>query len=50
VLAGLWRQHESFDGTYDFHDLVEVNRALDIRDENQRRAQRAAIEAAKNSK
>jgi hypothetical protein len=30
-----------FDGTYDIHDLVRVNRALDCRDENQRRANAA---------
>jgi hypothetical protein len=33
-----------FDGTYDVHDLVQVNRALDYRDENQRRANAAAAE------
>jgi hypothetical protein len=38
VLAGLWRQCEMTDGTYDFNDLCEVNFVLDWRDENQRRA------------
>jgi hypothetical protein len=32
------------DGTYDFQDLVDINRALDVRDENQRRANLAAAE------
>jgi hypothetical protein len=46
VLAGLWRQSEFSDGTYDIHDLIEVNRVLDIQDENKRRA----IEAQKDRK
>ena len=37
VLAGLWRQHELYDGTYDLSDLVEVNAVLDIKAENERR-------------
>lgn len=44
VLAGLWRQSDMGDGTYDIHDLVDVNRALNIHEENKRRAQRAAVE------
>jgi hypothetical protein len=48
VLAGFWRQHETSDGTYTIHDLIEVNRVLDVRDENQRRANEAAAEAARN--
>lgn len=35
--------HELDDGTYSIHDLVTVNRVLDIRDENQRRANAAAV-------
>jgi len=41
VIAGLWRQHETSDGTYSFLDLWEVNRALDVQQENQRRAAEA---------
>lgn len=41
MLAGFWRQREIKDGTYDFHDLVEVNTVLDIKYENERRAQEA---------
>jgi hypothetical protein len=47
VLAGLWRQHELTDGTYDFHDLVTVNIVLDIKQENDIRAATAAQERAR---
>lgn len=43
VAAGLWRQHETFDGTYDIGDLLDVLEFLDVKEENERR-QRAAIE------
>jgi hypothetical protein len=35
----MWRQSEI--SQYDFHDLVMINRVLDCRDENQRRAREA---------
>lgn len=41
VLVGSWRQREMFDGTYDFQDLVEINRALDVHEENKRRSMAA---------
>ncbi len=37
VAAGLWRQHETFDGTYDVGDLLDVLEFLDVKDENERR-------------
>ena len=37
VLEGLWRQHETWDGTYVVDDLVEIHALLDVRDENRRR-------------
>jgi hypothetical protein len=37
VIRGYWRQHETADGTYSIHDLIEVNRVLDMIDENDRR-------------
>src|SRR5512146_1025921 len=40
ILAGMWRQAEA--GVYDIHDLWEINRALDVMEENRRRAARAA--------
>lgn len=35
--AGLWRQHEIFDGTYDVGDLLEILEYLDVKEENMRR-------------
>jgi hypothetical protein len=37
VAAGLWRQHEMFDGTYDIGDLLDVLEYLDTKEENMRR-------------
>lgn len=37
VAAGLWRQHEAFDGTYDVGDLLDVLEFLDVKEENERR-------------
>lgn len=42
VAAGLWRQHEVFDGTYDFDDLLDAHELLAVKAENTRRAQAAA--------
>jgi len=38
----MWRHHETWDGTYTLDDLCEINLALDIRDENERRARQAS--------
>ncbi len=46
VAAGLWRQHEMFDGTYDVDDLVDVLEFLDVREENQSRYEAWANSAA----
>jgi len=35
--AGLWRQHEAFDGTYDVGDLAEALEYLDVKEENEAR-------------
>ncbi len=42
VAAGLWRQHETFDGTYDVGDLLDALEYLDVKAENRRRAEKAA--------
>ena len=42
VAAGLWKQHELFDGTYDVGDLLDVLEYLDTKAENTRRARQAA--------
>lgn len=43
--AGLWRQHESWDGTYDVGDLVDALEYLDIKAENERRLREAMAHA-----
>ena len=42
VVAGIWQQHEIWDGTYDFDDLLDAHEMLYVREENRRRAQAAA--------
>jgi hypothetical protein len=49
VSAGLWRQHELHDGTYDFQDLLDVLEFLDVKDENTRRASAAREERAQHA-
>ena len=44
VLAGIWRQREMSDGTYDIVDAIEANRVLDVAEENKRRAAEAAAQ------
>lgn len=38
VAAGLWRQHELWDGTYTLDDLLDIAEVLRVRRENQLRA------------
>lgn len=38
VAAGLWRQHELWDGTYTLMDLLDILEVLQVRQENERRA------------
>ena len=42
VAAGLWRQHELWDGTYTFDDLLDALELLAVTRENERRAAEAA--------
>jgi hypothetical protein len=35
VLAGLWRHHETFDGTYTFKDLMDAHELLDTKEANE---------------
>lgn len=37
VTAGLWRLHETFDGTYTVDDLMDALEILEVRDENAER-------------
>ena len=31
VIAGMWQQHEVFDGTYDFDDLLDAHEILAVK-------------------
>lgn len=42
VAAGIWRQHEMWDGTYDFDDLLDAHEMLAVHAINKQRAQAAA--------
>ena len=49
VTAGLWKQHETWDGTYDLDDLLDIVEVLKVKNENERRANEAAeLEAKMN--
>ena len=38
VAAGMWKQHELWDGTYTLDDLLDAQEILIVKNENQRRA------------
>ena len=38
VAAGVWRQHELWDGTYTFEDLLDIMEVLQVKSENERRS------------
>jgi hypothetical protein len=40
VAAGLWRLHETFDGTYTVDDLLDICEVMDVQSENRARAAR----------
>ena len=42
VMAGLWEQHELWDGTYTLDDLMDIQEMMLVRSENERRAREAA--------
>lgn len=41
VLAGHWRQHETWDGTYTLDDLLDIREVIAVKNENERRAREA---------
>ena len=41
VAAGLWKQHELWDGTYTLDDLLDILELLQVTRENERRAREA---------
>ena len=40
-MAGMWKQHEVFDGTYDFDDLLDAHEMLAVKAANSMRAAEA---------
>nr|DAV05065.1 MAG TPA: hypothetical protein [Caudoviricetes sp.] len=38
VIAGKWQQHELWDGTYTFGDLLDIHEIMIVEGENRRRA------------
>ena len=38
MAAGLWRQHELWDGTYTLDDLLDAAELIQVRNENEARA------------
>jgi len=38
VAAGMWKQHELWDGTYTLDDLLDIQEVLLVKSENERRA------------
>ncbi|WP_423237320.1 DUF6889 family protein [Clostridium puniceum] len=41
-MSGHWKQHELWDGTYNFDDLLDIHEMLKVTSENKRRAEEAA--------
>jgi len=41
-MAGEWKQHEAFDGTYTLDDLLDIHEMMEVKNENKRRAESAA--------
>ncbi|APF21190.1 DUF6889 family protein [Clostridium butyricum] len=37
-MAGMWKQHEVWDGTYSFDDLLNAHEMIDVRNENEARS------------
>lgn len=44
VMAGVWKQHETWDGTYTLDDLADANEMLAVKAENERRNNEAGRE------
>lgn len=42
VMAGMWQQHQLWDGTYTLDDLLDAHEILAVKNENERRAYEAA--------
>ena len=44
MIAGMWQQHEVWDGTYTLEDLLDAHEILSVKNENMRRVQEAAAQ------
>ena len=42
VSAGLWKQHELWDGTYTLGDLLDIHEMMTVKSENEHRAMEQA--------
>ena len=42
VAAGMWKQHELWDGTYTLDDLLDAAELIRVKRENEQRAAKAA--------
>lgn len=42
VMAGMWKQHQLWDGTYTLDDLLDAHEMLAVKHENERRSYEAA--------
>ena len=42
MIEGFWQQHELWDGTYSFEDLLDIHEVLDLRDVIKAETQRTA--------
>ncbi len=43
VAAGMWRQHEMWDGTYTLDDLLDILELIQVTRENERRARESEV-------
>ena len=43
-MAGFWKQHETWDGTYTLDDLLDAHEILAVKHENEQRANEASRE------
>jgi hypothetical protein len=39
VIAGAWQQHQVWDGTYNYDDLLDWHEMQSVKNENERRVQ-----------
>ncbi|WP_375293624.1 DUF6889 family protein [Clostridium estertheticum] len=42
VIAGIWQQHELWDGTYNLDDLLDAHEMLAVKRDNESKAYKAA--------